>query len=100
MQNKQRTWFEIKDPNPEKRTYVDDSFLFSFEFKLNKDVIHHKRSVYTFLDLLGDLGGLMDALVGIMSCIVALYLNIIGCPMQEYLLKTLFLKNETNDSKI
>ena len=91
MQNKQRTWFEIKDPNPEKRTYVDDSFLFSFAFKLNKDVIHHKRSVYTFLDLLGDLGGLMDALVGIMSCIVALYLNIIGCPMREYLLRALFL---------
>ena len=41
----------------------------------------------------------MDALIGIMSHIVALYLNIIGCPMQEYLLRALFLKNGTKDSK-
>lgn len=71
--------------------------LFSTEFRLNKDVVYHKRSIYTFLDLLGDLGGLSDALISIMSCIVTLYFNFIGEPIKEYLLNALFLKSTTRD---
>ena len=44
-------------------------------------MIHHKRSVYTFLEFLGDLGGLFGVLVGIMSYIVAIYFNIFGEPI-------------------
>ena len=57
-------------------------------------MIEHRRSIYTFLDFLGDLGGLFGVLVGIMSYIVAIYFKIFGEPIQEYLLKSLFTKNE------
>ena len=82
MDNNIRTWFEFVSKIPERRKVLDfESLLFSVEFRLNREVIHHKRSVYTFLDLLGDLGGLFDALIGIMSYIVALYYNIFGEPI-------------------
>ena len=73
--------------------------LFSTEFRLSKDVVYHKRSIYTFLDLLGDLGGLSDALISIMSFIVTLYFNFVGEPIKEYLLNAMFLKSKTLDFK-
>ena len=39
--------------------------LFAVEIRLDKNVKHFKRSIYTFLDLLGDFGGLNDALSAI-----------------------------------
>ena len=72
-----------------------ENLLFSVEFKLSKHVFHHIRSVYTLFDLLGDVGGLFDALKGIMSTVVAFYFFIFGNPMHEYLLKALFI----NDNK-
>ena len=60
-------------------------------FGLSSDVMHHNRSIYTFLDLLGDSGGLFDALKGISSLIVTFYFSIFGNPMTEYILKALFL---------
>ena len=59
----------------------------------------HKRSIYTFLDLLGDVGGLFDALKYIASIIVALYFNIFGKPLDAYLLKALFLRNDKQEHK-
>ena len=70
-----------------------NNLLLSVEFKLSKNVQHHNRSVYTLFDLLGDVGGLFDALKGIMSTIIALYFLLFGNPMHEYLLKALFLNN-------
>ena len=70
-----------------------ENLLFSVEFKLSKDVQHHNRSVYTLFDLLGDVGGLFDALKGIMSINVALYFLLFGNPMHEYLLKALYLND-------
>ena len=44
-------------------------------------MFHHDRAVYTSLDLLGDVGGLFDALKGIASLFVSLYFYIVGDPM-------------------
>ena len=55
--------------------------------------MHHNRSVYTFLDFLGDVGGLFDALKGISSLIVSLYFSLLGNPLHSFLLKSLFLKD-------
>ena len=57
---------------PQVDTALPDTY-FSVDFRLHKDVIHHERSIYTFFDLLGDVGGLFDALKGISSFLVALY---------------------------
>ena len=60
--------------------------LFAFEFRVAPDVVHHTRAIYTALDLLGDVGGLFDALKGFTSIIMALYFSICGDPINEYLL--------------
>ena len=78
-----------KDPKISK--VFEDNLLFSLSFSLNSDVMHHNRSIYTFLDLLGDSGGLFDALKGTSSFIVTLYFSIFGNPMNEYILNALFL---------
>ena len=72
--------------------------LFSVEFRLDTDVIHHKRSIYSFFDLLGDLGGLFDALTRISSLIVIILFKIFGNPLDEYLLENLFLRNPKQKS--
>ena len=73
--------------------YDDDKHLFTAELRLEKDVKHHDRSIYTLLDVLGDVGGLFDALKGISSIIVTFYFNIFGNPMHDYLLKSIFTRN-------
>ena len=60
--------------------------MFAFEIRLTPDVVYHTRAIYTFLDLLGDVGGLLDALKGFMSFVVAFYFYICGDPIQAYLL--------------
>ena len=78
--------------------YDKEKLLFSAGFALGSDVTFYKRSIYTTLDLLGDIGGLFDALKGISSFIVAFYFNVFGDPLQSYLLTALFLRNPKEDS--
>ena len=60
----------------------------------------HNRAVYTFLDALGDIGGLFDALRGVSYYIVLLFFKIFGEPMHAYLLNSVFMKNpKDKDSK-
>ena len=63
--------------------------------------MHHNRSIYSFLDLLGDVGGLFDALKGIASFIITIYFGLFGDPINSYLLRKLFLQNpkEENDKE-
>ena len=49
-----------------------------------------KRSIYTFLDWLGDIGGLLDALRLIGNIIMTGYILIIGNPLSFYLVNSLF----------
>ena len=91
--NNKRTWFDYASKLPDTIYNPSDALLFSIQFKLEKDVLHHNRSIYTFLDLLGDVGGLFDALKGISYITVVIYFQVFGNPMHEYLLRTTFLKN-------
>ena len=72
--------------------------LYSIFFGLDKEVKYHDRSVYTFLDLLGDVGGLFDALKGIFSILITFYFYIFGDPLHSFLLKSLFFRNSGNTS--
>ena len=54
------------------KSYNTKNLLFAAAFYLDKDVLHHNRSIYTFLDVLGDVGGLLDALKIISFFIVSL----------------------------
>ena len=94
----QKTWFDFKSGRPEEIIqYSDDSHLatqlFSVEFKLDREVVYHNRSIVNVLDVLGDIGGLFEAMKGISSIIVILYTSIFGYPINEYLLQNSFIKN-------
>lgn len=51
--------------DPDRTVYHQTSFdtvMFSLEFRLGPDVKFYNRSIYTGLDLIGDIGGLFDGL--------------------------------------
>ena len=62
----------------------------------------HKRSVYTFMDLLGDVGGLFDALHIISGILVTLNIFVFGDPMNSFLLQALFFRQKSpiNDNPV
>ena len=82
----ERSWFEFIRETLSQESYNKNDMLFAFEIRISPDVVHHNRAIYTALDLLGDVGGLLDALKGFMSLIMALYFSICGDPINEYLL--------------
>ena len=41
---------------------ADLSLIFNLNFQMSSDVIYEERSIYTFWDLLGDVGGLLGEL--------------------------------------
>ena len=96
-----KTWFNLGNKGEPKyyAHYDKDKLLFSAAFSLGRDATFYKRSIYNSLDLLGDIGGLFDALKGISSFIVAFYFNVFGDPIQSYLLTALFLRNPKEESK-
>ena len=51
---------------------VKDAEILTVDFKLNRDIKEHKRTIYGPLDLLGDVGGLADALITIGAGLVAI----------------------------
>ena len=61
--------------------YDPENIFFSLELDLDSDIMQHNRSVYTFLDYLGDVGGLFDALKGIFSLMVTFYFSLFGNPL-------------------
>ena len=56
--------------------------------------MHYKRSIFTLLDYLGDLGGLYDALNVVGLILVGIYKVVIGCELENYLLKMLFTRKQ------
>ena len=52
--------------------------LFSMIISMSPDIVYHKRSIYTFLDMLGDIGGLSDALFPIGGFFISVIKAITG----------------------
>ena len=67
--------------------------LFTFEINQNRDLILHSRQIYGPLDFLGDIGGLGDALTAIGRIIMLLTTLVTGNPLERYLIKRLFKKD-------
>ena len=96
--NNQMTWFDFVSRLPDVRDLPDQNYFFSVEFRLNRDVIEHKRSIYTFLDLIGDIGGLLDGLTAIGGFLMSIFCFIFGNPLDSYLLRSQY-KAETMDAE-
>ena len=57
---------------------------------LDKDRVHHKRSIYTFWDFLGDVGGLFDMLKILAKPVLVIAHVLLGTGLDQYLLSSIF----------
>ena len=92
---KEKVWFENKI-NQRSVEIVgkeyDDLFLV-VETSVSKDVEIHKRSIYTILDLLGDVGGLLDAIAAILQILLSVYFVLRGNPIEQFLMGLVFKRD-------
>ena len=70
------------------------------KISLSSERVVYRRSVYTALDWLGDVGGLSDALQLIGSGIMHIYTLTFGNPLYAFLLKSVFLRDSRLASQI
>ena len=57
---------------------------------MDREIQIHTRSIYSFFDWLGDVGGLFDGLNLIGSIVMYFYSLIHGNPIADYLLKKIY----------
>ena len=58
--------------------------IFSIEFYISDQIIEHERSIYTFLDLIGNLGGVHDLIIFVVGIFIS--------PFSEHSFKMKFLR--------
>ena len=95
MEESEREFFDVY----RYRTYQGTQFGASLDlnFQVNTSVKIHYRSIYTFWDFLGDIGGLNDILCRIGSLVIAGLQLITGNSLQRYLFRNLFKIKKQSD---
>ena len=66
---------------------------------VHRDVYFHEREIYGPLDLLGDIGGLADALLTIGSWLFILLEMISGSELTHFLINNIFFVDNKGKSK-
>ena len=72
----------------------DTNVVMRMEFETSSDEITHERQVYTLLDMLGDVGGLLDMLTYLGQMILAMIFKVSGSETIRYLVGALFYKRK------
>ena len=87
----QNTWFSV---NPDDILVTQDNYnVFQTKLRLSRDREVNTRSIYTVLDWLGDVGGLVDALQYIGKFVMFLYFKLVSeDPITHFLVTSLFKK--------
>ena len=67
--------------------------LFILSIAMSPEIVHHKRSIYTILDMLGDIGGLSDALFSIGGFFISFITAITGSQLDNFLVTNLFKRS-------
>ena len=62
----------------------------AFQFMMSLDTKSYKRSVYSILDFLGDVGGLLSILLPIGGVIVAFLDELFNRTLDSYVIKKVF----------
>ena len=71
----------------------DDDIVMRLEFETSSNEISSSRSVYTLLDFLGDVGGLLDMCIIIAKIVWTIIFAISGSEINRYLVGNLFFKD-------
>ena len=94
-----RTWWVLEDTAYRTFSHRKSNVIFSLLIETGSE-IHHFRSTYSALDMLGDVGGLKEGLNVIGSFAMAIYSLIIGDPLEAILLGSLFkVEGKNADTK-
>ena len=70
----------------------------NFAFQMSLDTKQYTRSVYSILDFLGDVGGLLSILLPIGGAIISLLDQLFDRTLDSYIISKVFL-NEKNPTK-
>ena len=54
----------------------------------------YKRSIYSFFDWLGDVGGLLDGFRYLGAIVMTFYTTVIGNPLSAFLVHSLFKREQ------
>ena len=95
-ESSERTFYTV-ELNSEYK--VEQDALINIYFVLSPDIQHYERSIYTYLDFLGDVGGLDDALTIIAQIILFLVSLLTNSGPHEYILKKLFKRGKSVKTK-
>ena len=84
-------WFEIFEDETynEPEPFRDDKIA-SFSFSMSFDTKQYTRSVYSILDFLGDVGGLLSILLPIGGAFISLLDQIFDRTLDSYLISKVF----------
>ena len=68
---------------------------FVLSVSLDNDVVEHYRSIYTFWDLLGDVGGLIDMLILLATPIISVSTFVFGSGLETSIIQSLFKQQKS-----
>ena len=84
------SWYNLaKEPFFVTKTRIDDD-VFSLLIFLSPDRIMYKRSIYSILDWIGDIGGLFDGLQFIGSIIMGCYYLFRANSLNAFLFRSVY----------
>ena len=81
-------WFETE--NTVISQLEEEKNILEIWFEVSEEMIHHKRSVYTIYDLLGDLGGLFGMLEIFCQVLLTATTALFGDGLEQYLIGRIF----------
>ena len=95
------TWYELVDPPKVLQSFGSRSDqAFKLQIVLDDETTVHTRQIYSALDMLGDVGGLLDGLKLLGSGVMFIFHLIRGDPLQEFLMKTMFKKGNEESKDV
>ena len=78
----------------------DTGESFKISIKLDTESTLHTRQIYSGLDMLGDVGGLLDGLKLLGSGVMFIFHLIRGDPLQDFLMKAIFKKGNEESKDV
>ena len=86
---RQADWFEMIEGEKYNDGWEPESIM-NFAFTMSLDTKQYNRSVYSILDFLGDVGGLLSILLPIGGAIIALLDELFKRTLDSYIIERVF----------
>ena len=86
-------WFELFDDEDYNDGWRNDKIA-SFTFQMSFDTKQYTRSVYSILDFLGDVGGLLSILLPIGGALISLLDQLFDQTLDSYIISKVFFNDK------